>query len=207
MPQALRYALLILPLTGAGLLVAAEFSTLYDVRVVTAVPEGGAYAAGPHHGYALALIAAAIVVMAAGAVLGGSRPAAVALALLALAALAVALLVDLPDVHETGLIGRTYDAARAEPRAGPVPRAGGRLRRAAGRGADPAGAAASAQRGREHRALREALRTGRRAQRRNPALHAGGLDVLHVYGGERRSPSGSRRDLDVLHGAGRGRAP
>ena len=27
-------------------------------------------------------------------------------------------LVDLPDVHETGLIGRTYDAARAEPRAG-----------------------------------------------------------------------------------------
>ena len=108
MPRALRYALLILPLTGAGLLVAAEFSTLYDVRVVTAVPEGGSYAAGPHHGYALA----------AGAVLGGSRPAAVALALLALAALAVALLVDLPDVHETGLIGRTYDAARAEPRAG-----------------------------------------------------------------------------------------
>ena len=118
MPRALRYALLILPLTGAGLLLAAEFSTLYDVRVVTAVPEGGSYAAGPHHGYALALIAVAIVVMAAGAVLGGSRPAAVALALLALAALAVALLVDLPDVHETGLIGRTYDAARAEPRSG-----------------------------------------------------------------------------------------
>ena len=118
MPRALRYALLILPLTGAGLLVAAEFSTLYDVRVVTAVPEGGSYAAGPHHGYALALIAVAIVIMAAGAVLGGSRPAAVALALLALAALAVALLVDLPDVHETGLVGRTYDAARAEPRSG-----------------------------------------------------------------------------------------
>ena len=38
--------------------------------------------------------------------------------LLALAALGVALLVDLPDVHETGLIGRTYDAAVAEPRAG-----------------------------------------------------------------------------------------
>jgi hypothetical protein len=116
--QALRYALLILPLTGAGLLVAAEFSTLYDVRVATAVPAGGAYAAGPHHGYALAVIGVAIAVMALGAVLGGSRPAAIAAALLALAALAVALLVDLPDVHETGLIGRTYDAARAEPRTG-----------------------------------------------------------------------------------------
>ena len=56
--------------------------------------------------------------MSLGAVLGGSRPAAVAVLVLAAAALAIALLVDLPDVHETGLIGRTYDAARAEPRAG-----------------------------------------------------------------------------------------
>ena len=56
--------------------------------------------------------------MALGAVLGGSRPAAVALLVLAAAALAVALLADLPDVHETGLIGETYDAARAEPRTG-----------------------------------------------------------------------------------------
>ena len=101
-----------------ALLVAAEFSTLYDVRVVTAVPEGGSFSAGGHHGYALAVIAVAIVVMALGAVLGGSRPAAVAVLVLALGALAIALLVDLPDVHETGLIGRTYDAARAEPRAG-----------------------------------------------------------------------------------------
>src|SRR5690242_4367424 len=53
-----QLVLLLMPLTGAALLVAAEFSTLYDVRVVTAVPEGGAYAAGPHHGYAQAVIAA-----------------------------------------------------------------------------------------------------------------------------------------------------
>lgn len=107
-----------LPLAGAGLLVAAEFSTLYQVVVVTTVPEGGTYSAGGHHGYALAIIAAWIVAMALGAVLGGSRPAAVAVLVLALAALAIALAIDLPDVHETGLIGRTYDAARAEPRAG-----------------------------------------------------------------------------------------
>jgi len=82
------------------------------------VPEGGSFSAGGHHGYALAVMAVGIVVMAVGAVLGGSRPAAVAVVVLAVAALAIALAVDLPDVHETGLIGRTYEAARAEPRAG-----------------------------------------------------------------------------------------
>jgi hypothetical protein len=114
----LRIALLVLPLTGAGLLIAAEFSTLYEVVVITAVPAGGTFSAGPHHGYALGLMAVGIAVMALGAVLGGSRPAAVAVLVLALGSLAIALLVDLPDVHETGLIGRTYDAAVAEPRAG-----------------------------------------------------------------------------------------
>ena len=118
MKRGVRIALLALPLAGAGLLFAAEFSTLYDVRVVTAVPEGGTFDAGPHHGYALGVIAAGIVVMSLGAVLGGSRPAAVALLVLAAAALAIVLAVDLPDVNETGLIGRTYDAAEAEPRAG-----------------------------------------------------------------------------------------
>jgi len=118
MPSPRQLALLAAPLIGAGLLVAAEFSTLYDVRVVTAVPEGGSYSAGGHHGYALAVIAVGIVVMSFGAVLGGSRPAAVAVLLLALAALGVALVVDLPDTDQTGLIGRTYDAAVAEPRAG-----------------------------------------------------------------------------------------
>jgi hypothetical protein len=117
-PPALRAALLVLPLAGAGLLLAAEFATLYDVRVVTAVPEGGSFSGGGHHGYAQAVIAVGIVVMAIGAVIGGSRPAAVAVLVLAAGALAIALLVDLPDVHETGLIGRTYDAAVAEPRAG-----------------------------------------------------------------------------------------
>jgi hypothetical protein len=108
----------VLPLAGAALLIAADFSTLYDVRVVTAVPEGGSFSAGGHHGYALGVMAVGIVVMTLGAVLGGSRPAAFAVLALAAAALAIALAIDLPDVHETGLIGRTYDAAQAEPRAG-----------------------------------------------------------------------------------------
>ena len=118
MSTPLRIALLVLPIAGAALLIAAEFSTLYEVQVVTTVPEGGSYSAGGHHGYALGVMAVGIVVMALGAVLGGSRPAAFAVLALAAAALAIALAVDLPDVHETGLLGRTYDAARAEPRSG-----------------------------------------------------------------------------------------
>jgi hypothetical protein len=114
----LRIALLVLPLAGAGLLVAAELSTLYEVVVVTTVPAGGSYSTGGHHGYAQAIVAAGIVVMTLGAVLGGSRPAAVAVLALAAASLAIALAIDLPDTRETGLIGRTYDAAEAEPRAG-----------------------------------------------------------------------------------------
>jgi hypothetical protein len=113
----LRIALLVLPLAGAGLLVAAEFSTLYEVVVVTTVPEGGSYSAGGHHGYALGVIALGIVVMAFGAVFGGSRPAAVALLVLAAAALAIALAFDLPAVDE-GELARTYELADARPRAG-----------------------------------------------------------------------------------------
>jgi hypothetical protein len=114
----LRIALLVLPMAGAALLIAAEFSTLYEVVVVTAVPAGGRFSAGGHHGYALGVIAVGIAVMTVGAVLGGSRPAAVAVLALAVVTLAIALAVDLPDVDETGLVGRTYEAARAEPRAG-----------------------------------------------------------------------------------------
>ena len=112
----MRGALLVLPLAGAALLVAAELSVLYEVRVAAAVPAGGTFRAGPHHGYALGLIAVAAVVMAGIAVVGRSRAAAVALLVLGAAALAVVLLVDLPAVDETGLVGQTYEAARAEAR-------------------------------------------------------------------------------------------
>ena len=113
-----RPALLVLPLVGAALLVAAEFSTLYDVRVVTTIPAGASYSTGAHHGYAQLVIAAAVVVMAIGAVLGGSRPAAVAVLVLGAAALVVALVVDLPVTDDTGLYGQTYDEAQAEAAAG-----------------------------------------------------------------------------------------
>ena len=114
----LRFALLGLPFAGAALLVAAEFSTLYDVRVVTTIPAGASYSTGGHHGYAQLVIAAAVVVMAIGAALGGSRPAAVAVLVLGAVSLAIALAIDLPVTDDTGLFGQTYDEARAEAAAG-----------------------------------------------------------------------------------------
>ena len=113
-----RYGLLIPLVAGALLLIVAEFLPLYEIRAITAVPEGGRTTAGAHHGYALLLVGLAMLPMAVGAVRGGSRPAALALLVLSLIALFIALAIDLPDLNETGLIGRTYDQAEARPRVG-----------------------------------------------------------------------------------------
>lgn len=113
-----RYGLLVVLLAGALLLIVAEFMTLYEIRAVTAVPEGGTRSVGGHHAYALLIVGVVLVPMALGAVRGGSRPAAIAVLVLALLAAGIVALVDLPDLNETGLIGRTYDEAQARPRAG-----------------------------------------------------------------------------------------
>jgi hypothetical protein len=117
-PGRLTTFLLGVILVGAALLIVAEFLPLYEIRVVTAVPRGGHHSVGGHHGYALLVIGLALVPMAWGALRGGSRPAAIACLVLALIALFVALAIDLPDLNETGLIGRTYDQAQARPRVG-----------------------------------------------------------------------------------------
>jgi hypothetical protein len=113
-----RYWLLVVLVAGALLLIVAEFLPLYEIQTITTVPAGGRTSAGSHHGYALLIVGLAMLPMAAGAVLGGSRPAALALVVLSLIALFVALAIDLPDLNETGLIGRTYDQAAARPRVG-----------------------------------------------------------------------------------------
>ena len=113
-----RYWLLVPIVVGALLLIVAEFLPLYEIRAITAVPKGGHKTTGAHHGYALLVIGIAMLPMAVGAVRGRSRPAAYALLALSLIALFVALGIDLPDLNETGLIGRTYDQAEARPRVG-----------------------------------------------------------------------------------------
>jgi len=113
-----RLAPVVLLLAALAALVAAEFSTLREIKAVTVVPEGGTTSGGSHHGYALLVIAVAAAVMAFGALRGDSRPAALAVVALGLAALLIVLVIDLPSLDDTGLIGRTYDLAEARPSTG-----------------------------------------------------------------------------------------
>lgn len=112
---AARYGTLACLLLAGVALIVAEFLTLREIVAVTVVPPGGRTSGGAHHGYALALIGVVSLPMAVGAVLGRSRPAAVALTALGALALAITLIVDLPSLDDEGLIGRTYDLAEASP--------------------------------------------------------------------------------------------
>ena len=106
-----RYGLLVLPFAACILLVIAEFSALYEINVITVTVK--TVKGGSHHGYALLVVALAAAAMAWGAVIGASRPAALALLLLAIVAIVVVLAIDLPDLDETGLYGRDYEQAVA----------------------------------------------------------------------------------------------
>jgi len=112
---AARFGPLVALVAAALALIVAEFLTLREIMAVTVVPAGGRTSGGAHHGYALAVVGVAVLPMAAGAVLGGSRPAAAALVVLGVLALGIALVIDLPSLNETGVIGRTYDLAEASP--------------------------------------------------------------------------------------------
>src|SRR3954447_12377231 len=68
-----RAAPLVVLLLAAALLILSGCLTLREIKAVTAVPAGGETTGGAHHGYALALIGAALVAMSFGATRGGSR--------------------------------------------------------------------------------------------------------------------------------------
>ena len=61
----------------------------------------------------LLLLGLLTFVMGAGAALGRSRPAAIALVAIGVVVLGITLLIDLPAADDTGLIGRDYDQASA----------------------------------------------------------------------------------------------
>jgi hypothetical protein len=65
------------------------------------------------NGGAFLLVAALVLLMAWGAGLGRSRPAAIALAAVGVLVLGWALLVDLPVTNETGAIGTNFEGATA----------------------------------------------------------------------------------------------
>ncbi len=152
-------------------MVAAEFSTLRSVKVLTAscgdlaTPDvrGDCVTKGhDEHSYALVLLGIAAAVMGWGAAVGRSRPAGAALVVLGAAVLAIALVTDVPDLDQTGVIGERYDSATAE--AGP----GLWLEIAGGALVLVAGAIAASVRPKGSRA-RERERERRRAERQAKA--------------------------------------
>ncbi len=92
---------LVAGLVGGLLLIAADLSTLLEVRIGSRVIDRPAGA--DQHTYALLVLGLAALPIAAGAALARSRPAAGALALIGLIALLIALVGDAPDVNRSGL--------------------------------------------------------------------------------------------------------
>jgi hypothetical protein len=111
----LRIALLLAGFAGGVLLIAADFLTLFQIKVVTTVVKESTGA--DNHSYALVLLGATALLMAYGAA-RGSRPALLALAALGLVTAFVVLAIDLPDVRRTGVVGERYSDAAASARIG-----------------------------------------------------------------------------------------
>jgi hypothetical protein len=119
--RALRIAAAALVLAGALLLVVTTFATVKEIRIGSAtdpvLASGTAGLSGwDRHGPALLLLALLALALGAGALRGG-RPAAAALAVTGLAALLIAVLGDLPDLHDAGRVAFQYadSAAGAGP--------------------------------------------------------------------------------------------
>jgi uncharacterized membrane protein len=103
------------------MLVVAEFTTLFTVHVETSSAPIKTVATGPHHSYALLLIAIVVAALAIAVWRDTSRPALLAIGLLGVVALLIALLGDLPDAHASGLAGSSttrYVDASSTPSAG-----------------------------------------------------------------------------------------
>jgi hypothetical protein len=93
-------------LVGAALLLAAEFTTLFEVRTSADATAIRSVSTGSHHSYALIPIALLAAALAYGVWVGASRPALLAIGVLGVIALLISVLGDLPDVGTTGLVTR-----------------------------------------------------------------------------------------------------
>ena len=113
----LRNGLAALGVVGAALLAATPFLAVIEIAVggTSRLAEADTRLEGwERHGPALLVLGAFAAALAVGAA-RGARPAAVALGACGLAALGLALVVDRPDLDETGLIGALYAEAEAGP--------------------------------------------------------------------------------------------
>ena len=105
---------------GAVLLVVSEFTTLYTVHTGSSGVQIDAVSTHAHDSFALIPIALLVAVLAIGAGLLGSRLALIGLAGVALVALGIALIGDLPDAQTTGtvIVAGRYQSATATPSTG-----------------------------------------------------------------------------------------
>jgi hypothetical protein len=102
---AVPIAVLIGGLTGALLLIASEFAPLYEVHTATTHAAIQTVTGGKHNDYAFVPIAILALILTYGAARQGSRPALLALGLVGALAIVIAVVGDLPDSHQSGLIG------------------------------------------------------------------------------------------------------
>jgi hypothetical protein len=113
--NALSLGVLAAGLVGGALLIAADLSTLVEIKVITVVKER--LTGHDQHSWAMAILGAASLPMAWGAARRRARPAMLGLVVLGVVALLIALFGDLPDTRSTGVIGQRYEEAAAK--AGP----------------------------------------------------------------------------------------
>lgn len=118
-PQVLRFAAAGVAGVAAFLLVVAEFLPLIEVVVGTLATVQETVRGGVNHGYTLGVLGTLGIIMSLAAA-RGSRPAAGALAVIGVAALIIAVGVDLPDTRATGSLPQSiaYEDARAQPAVG-----------------------------------------------------------------------------------------
>ena len=105
-------------IAAVALLVAAEFSTVFEVTVGSLEVVKRAATGGANHGYALLVVGVFALVVTGLGLRGGaaaSRVSGVALVALGVVALVVALAVDLPDTRGSGRLPEAlaYEDARA----------------------------------------------------------------------------------------------
>jgi hypothetical protein len=103
----LRHFSLAITLTACLLLVIGEFGALNEIQIGGVTRAG--QDVGENHGHALLIIAIVSAVMASGAWLTRSRPAALAVVTLGVVAVFIVLAVDAPDIDTVGTIGRDYE--------------------------------------------------------------------------------------------------
>jgi len=118
----------VLGVVGALLVLLTEFSTIAEVDVLTtgtcreiadpAVKEACRTTGLEQHGGAFLLLGGLALVMTLGVSRRGSRPAAVALLTIGAVVLTFALARDVPKTQKEGLVGQSYNDAKAGPGSG-----------------------------------------------------------------------------------------